>query len=419
MMDICVDVWRSLGLFPKRNVCRGIIFPDHYRDLHKEYIVESTVIGQGSWGTVRRVRLKSDKNRKVYYACKTILKSQLEDLDVLRREVNNLNRCCHHPNIIQLLDVVEDDRAMHIIMEPCTGGELYSHVLNARSQSGKLGRGLDEAAAARIVYQILSAIAHCHEVGHVCHRDLKASNFLFVSPGVEADIRVIDFGLSKHVVPTPSNVEATSEPPPESKGVVVPDRETLIVEGGTEDISQVKECSAAASASSPGTIDAHDVQDESLKTTCGGYMTSEVGTPYYVAPEVLTQEKYTMKCDVWSVGCIAYLCLSGQLPVQGKDERDTVHRLMDPLLEVDFTDGIWHDEEVLSSSALDFCKALLQRDPDNRPTSKEALSLDWMVTHYGSPPELSPPSSDASDPPLPMLSSKKGRLHSQTMSAPF
>ena len=57
-------------------------------------------------------------------------------------------------------------------------------------------------------------------------------------------------------------------------------------------------------------------------------MSSCVGTPYYVAPEVLTQESYTNKCDVWSIGVIAYLVLSGSLPFHASNERQTIKLLL-------------------------------------------------------------------------------------------
>jgi calcium-dependent protein kinase len=133
-------------------------------------------------------------------------------------------------------------------------------------------------------------------------------------------------------------------------------------------------------------------------------MTSEVGTPYFVAPEVLCNDRYDFKCDVYSVGVIAYLCLTGKLPIQGKDERETVKLLMDPTTEIDFTDGTWgsagqEQEKAVSSCAKDFCQALLQRRPENRPTAAEALTLDWMIQNVGHPPLL----------PSPLVTDREGK----------
>lgn len=70
----------------------------------------------------------------------------------------------------------------------CNGGELFQRVIEQEYFS--------EQYAAHVFRQVLEAINYCHKQG-VCHRDLKPENFLFETKDSTADIKVIDFGLSK------------------------------------------------------------------------------------------------------------------------------------------------------------------------------------------------------------------------------
>ena len=70
----------------------------------------------------------------------------------------------------------------------CTGGELFDLIIK--------NEYFTEEVAAKIFKQILQALNYCHSM-NIVHRDLKPENFLFVTPGPNSDIKVIDFGLSK------------------------------------------------------------------------------------------------------------------------------------------------------------------------------------------------------------------------------
>jgi serine/threonine protein kinase len=388
---------------------------------------EIHILGQGSFGTVRLVKLKTDTNRPpIEYACKTIPKTKTKDgtdyvnRTILQEEVYNICRCQGHQNIVKLLDVFEDKRNVHLIMEVCKGGELYSKVLEAKRKRQKVYRenrnnnndggdggsgnaieasgGLDEGVAVKIVYQILSAICYCQD-RFVVHRDLKASNFLFKSKEPAGSlggtyslslrwiVRIIDFGLSKYV-PPPSLLRTAD-------AAASSDND----DNDQNDDTPAAGATAAAAKSTEKTVETttsvdSSSHDDDLCTNDCGYMTSEVGTPYYTAPEVLTQDEYNSKCDCWSVGAIAYLLLSGELPVLGKDERETVKMLMDMNLTVKFDTsptGVWRDDGPISSHAREFCQALLQKDPKSRPTAREALHFKWMTQHHGVPREAPTP----------------------------
>lgn len=70
----------------------------------------------------------------------------------------------------------------------CTGGELFDRIVKEEYFS--------EEVAARVFKSILQALNYCHSL-NIVHRDLKPENFLFVSDDPNADLKIIDFGLSK------------------------------------------------------------------------------------------------------------------------------------------------------------------------------------------------------------------------------
>jgi calcium-dependent protein kinase len=103
------------------------------------------------------------------------------------------------------------------------------------------------------------------------------------------------------------------------------------------------------------------------------YLFYFIGTPYYVAPEVLSQS-YTNKCDVWSIGVITYILLCGFPPFQGGNDYEIIMEV--EAARVTFPSPEWDD---ISGVAKDFVTYLLQKDPIRRPTAKEALEHAWIA----------------------------------------
>lgn len=128
----------------------------------------------------------------------------------------------------------EDSRNLHLVTELCSGGELFDRIISRGHYT--------EADAAVLVRKLTDAIRHCHSLG-ICHRDLKPENFLFQTSADDAELKVIDFGLSRVDTAAPGN-----------------------------------------------------------------FMTTRVGTPYYIAPEVLGRH-YDKSCDMWSLGTSDHVCL--------------------------------------------------------------------------------------------------------------
>lgn len=102
-------------------------------------------------------------------------------------------------------------------------------------------------------------------------------------------------------------------------------------------------------------------------------MSDKVGTPYYMAPEVLDGQ-YDEKCDLWSVGVITFMLLTGKPPFPGATNEDIMNHVCTwplQLCDRDFKDK--------SKESREFIKKLLDRDRYNRPSAAEALTLPWMT----------------------------------------
>ena len=147
----------------------------------RQYVF-SDILGSGSFSTVCKVL--NIKNQ-ITYACKVFPRSNLTDpgdLNRFQREINAM-AFIRHENIIALHDFFWDENNFYLIMDMCSGGELYDYMC----KNGKF----DEPTAALIFRQFASAVAYCHSFG-VCHRDLKPENILF---DVFPRVKVSDFGL--------------------------------------------------------------------------------------------------------------------------------------------------------------------------------------------------------------------------------
>jgi serine/threonine protein kinase len=191
------------------------------------------------------------------------------ETDILRK--------VHHPNIIELKGVFETDEYLFLIMEMVTGGELFDKIIEKvsfclfgqvffRCSLEKKGC-YTEKEAATLVGKIVSAIDYLHSLD-ICHRDLKPENLLLASPDLDTEVKIADFGLSKII-------------------------NTKVM----------------------------------MQTACGKFvflysasslMFLCVGTPGYVAPEVLSATGYDKEVDMWSIGVITYILLCGFPPFYGE-----------------------------------------------------------------------------------------------------
>lgn len=107
------------------------------------------------------------------------------------------------------------------------------------------------------------------------------------------------------------------------------------------------------------------------------HMSTKVGTPFYVAPEVLTR-RYDKECDLWSIGVVTFVLLSGYPPFYGDTEAEIFAAVKRGVFE--FRSPEW---DPISDLAKDFIRSLLQKDPAKRPTPQAALEHPWFVAALG------------------------------------
>lgn len=262
----------------------------------KEHYNLGRKLGHGQFGTTF---LCVEKETGKEYACKSIAKRKLltrDDIEDVRREIQIMHHLAGHSNIISIKGAYEDAVAVHLVMELCTGGELFDRI-------AKRGH-YTERKAAQLARTIIGVVEACHSLG-VMHRDLKPENFLFVNEQEESLLKTIDFGLSVFFKP-------------------------------------------------------------------GEIFTDVVGSPYYVAPEVL-RKCYGPEADVWSVGVIIYILLSGVPPFWAESEQEIFQEVLHG--DLNFSSDPWPH---ISESAKDLIRRILVRDPKKRLTAHEVLCHPWI-----------------------------------------
>ncbi|KAA0202191.1 hypothetical protein HAZT_HAZT007829 [Hyalella azteca] len=105
-----------------------------------------------------------------------------------------------------------------------------------------------------------------------------------------------------------------------------------------------------------------------------GYEVREIlGTPDYVAPEILHYEPITTRTDMWSLGVLTYVLLTGFLPFGGDSDQETFMQISRG--ELDFPNELFED---ITPEAIDFMKKLLVRQPERRMSARECLKHPWM-----------------------------------------
>lgn len=122
-----------------------------------------------------------------------------------------------------------------------------------------------------------------------------------------------------------------------------------------------------------------------------------LGTPEYVAPEILNYEPISTATDMWSIGVLIYFMLTGESPFLGDNKQETFLNISQ--ISVDYSEETF---EGISSLAIDFIKTLLVKNPRVRATAEECLSHPWLCPlsrpHLHSAPSCSSHRSSLDEP---------------------
>eukprot|EP00440_Ansanella_granifera_P076662 gb/GFBE01083185.1/.p1 GENE.gb/GFBE01083185.1/~~gb/GFBE01083185.1/.p1 ORF type:complete len:512 (+),score=115.76 gb/GFBE01083185.1/:1-1536(+) len=146
------------------------------------------ILGSGSFGQVRKAHLKS--NPEDVRAVKVIERDDEEgewsNKAMFESEVKLLQQL-KHEHIVRFYDFYEDVHFLYVVMELCSGGEIFGKILELKRFS--------EKNAAFVGKQMLKAIAYIHSM-KITHRDVKAENFMLSQPSITSQIKMIDFGMA-------------------------------------------------------------------------------------------------------------------------------------------------------------------------------------------------------------------------------
>ncbi|OIV90658.1 hypothetical protein TanjilG_23771 [Lupinus angustifolius] len=254
-----------------------------------------TMIGKGAFGEVRICREKASGH---VYAMKTLKKSemlsrgQVEHVKAERNLLAEVDSNC----IVKLYCSFQDEEYLYLIMEYLPGGDMMTLLMRKDV--------LTEDEARFYVGETVLAIESIHRHNYI-HRDIKPDNLLLDRYG---HMKLSDFGLCRPL-----------------------------------DCSNLKEEDFSVGGNRCGTL-----------RSGGGPAYSAVGTPDYIAPEVLLKKGYGKECDWWSLGAVMYEMLVGYPPFYSDEPLSTCRKIINWRTNLKFP-----EEANLSAEAKDLISRLI------------------------------------------------------------
>ncbi|CAK7346370.1 unnamed protein product [Dovyalis caffra] len=276
-----------------------------------------TMIGKGAFGEVRVCREKTTGH---VYAMKKLKKSemlrrgQVEHVKAERNLLAEVDSNC----IVKLYCSFQDDDFLYLIMEYLPGGDMMTLLMRKDT--------LTEDEARFYVGETVLAIESIHKHNYI-HRDIKPDNLLLDRYG---HLRLSDFGLCK-----PLDCSTIQE------------GDFSVVNNNCNGTTLNEEHPAV-----PKRTQQEQLQNWQKNRRMLAYST--VGTPDYIAPEVLLKKGYGLECDWWSLGAIMYEMLVGYPPFYSDDPMSTCRKIVNWRTHLKFP-----EEAKLSPEAKDLISKLL------------------------------------------------------------
>ncbi|KAK6956346.1 hypothetical protein Daesc_001623 [Daldinia eschscholtzii] len=250
-----------------------------------------TQVGQGGYG---QVFLAQKKDTKEVCALKVMNKKLLFKLDEIRHVLTerDILTTANSEWLVRLLYSFQDDKNIYLAMEYVPGGDFRTLLNNTGVLSNRHARFY--------IAEMFCSVDALHKLGYI-HRDLKPENFLIDSTG---HVKLTDFGLAA------GNVASSK----------INSMRIRLEKASETDVPFGK-------AMDKRTVAERREGYQTMRERDTNYAKSIVGSPDYMAPEVLRGEEYDYTVDYWSLGCMLFEALTGFPPFAGSTADETWHNL--------------------------------------------------------------------------------------------
>ncbi|OLN96602.1 G2-specific protein kinase nim-1 [Colletotrichum chlorophyti] len=276
-------------------------------------------IGHGSFGVIRKVRRKADGlvmcRKEISY-----LKMSQKEREQLHAEFQILSTL-RHQNIVGYYhrEHLKSTQDLHLYMEYCGNGDLGRVIRDLAVK----GQRAQESFVWSIFSQLVTALYRCH--------------YGIDPPEVGSNVLGLFSTASK------------PKPPPGTMTILHRDLKPENVFLGEDNSVKLGDFGLSKM------IQSHD------------FASTYVGTPFYMSPEICAAEKYTLKSDIWSLGCIIYELCAREPPFNAKSHFQLVQKIKEgkvsPL------------PSCYSSELMGTIKDCLRINPDHRPDTAQLLNL--------------------------------------------